>query len=232
MQIGSLIKKKKKEKKNTVQELKEYEQIKNYTTYIVDTAIAVLATVSKTGVVGYFLHKEMMKDFIFKPLNSESKTIIELAFINGHYDLIVDKLVLPVTTDKKLFDTNVNITSIKIIDLVSEPVESNTQFSLNASQNVSFNIKPSLIRDVDTEMANLSFRKVDYASISLYDTDDEEITGDVTYMGKIKSVHDYIHDVVQPVSCDFVPDNINSNILYIVPLQLSRKMNNFKETRP
>ena len=76
-----------------------------------------------------------MKNYIFKPLNSESKTIIELAFINRHYDLIVDKLVLPVTTDEKLFDTDVNITSIKIIDLMSEQVESNTQFSLNASQN-------------------------------------------------------------------------------------------------
>ena len=174
----------------------------------------------------------MMKNYIFKPFNSESKTIIELAFINGHYDLIVDKLALPISTDKKLFDTDDNITSIEIINLTSGQVESNTQFSLNASLNVYFNIKPSLIRDEDTEMADLSFRQVDYASISLYNTVDEEITGDVTYMGKRKYVHDYIHDDVQPVSCDFVPDNINSNILYIVSLQPSRRMNNCKGTRP
>ena len=48
-----------------------------------------------------------MKNYIFKALNSESKTIIELAFINGDYDLIVDKPAPSVTTENKLFDTDV-----------------------------------------------------------------------------------------------------------------------------
>ena len=106
---------------------------------------------------------------MFKPLRSESKSIIELAFINGHYDLIVDKTALPVTTEKSLFGTDVplksvsnpvasnsedsyaetvgsndeNSASVKIIDLMSEQVESNTQFSLNTSEMVCFNINPS-----------------------------------------------------------------------------------------
>ena len=64
-----------------------------------------------------------MKNYIFKPRNSESKTITELAFINGHYDLIVDKSALSVTTEKKLLDTDVPLKS------VSNPVASNLKDS-------------------------------------------------------------------------------------------------------
>ena len=40
-------------------------------------------------------------------------------------------------------------------------------------------------------MADLSLRQVEkYASISPYDTDSKELTGDITYMGKRKYVHD------------------------------------------
>ena len=78
-------------KGNITQELKEYEQNKNYTTNIVYTVIVTLATISKATVVAYYPDKEIVKKYIFNPLSSESKTIIELAFINGHCDLIVDK---------------------------------------------------------------------------------------------------------------------------------------------
>ena len=47
-------------------------------------------------------------------------------------------------------------------------------------------------------------------------------------MGKRKHVHDYVYDDVQPVTCDFVPDDINGTTVYIVPLQASGKMNNCK----
>ena len=70
---------------------------------MVDTVIVALATISKATIVAYYPDQEMVKNYIFKPLSSESKTIIELAFINGHYDLIVDKTELPVTTEKKAF---------------------------------------------------------------------------------------------------------------------------------
>ena len=166
---------------------------------------------------------------------------------------------LPVTTEKKLFDTDVplksvtypvasnledscaepvgsnddNIASIEIIDLTSEQVESNTQFSLNTSENVYFNIDPSSTCDVNTKMSNLSSREVEkYASISPYDTDGEEITGDITYVGKRKYVYDFVYDDVRPVTCGFVPDDINGTTLYIVPFQASGNMNNCKGTRP
>ena len=47
---------------------------------------------------------------------------------------------------------------------------------------------------------------------------------DITYMGKRKYVHDYAFDDVQPITCDFVPDNINDITVYIVILQASEKM--------
>ena len=126
-----------------------------------------------------------------------------------------------------------NIASIKIIDLTSEQVESNTQFSLSTSENVYFNINPSLTCDVNTEMSNLSSREVErYASISAYDTDGEEITGDITYMGKGKYVYDFVSDEVQPITCNFIPDGINGTTVYILPLQASGRMNNCKGTRP
>ena len=82
-------------------------------------------------------------------------------------------------------------------------------------------------------MADLSSRHIEkYASISPYVTDDEKMTGDITYMGKRKYVHDYVYDVVQPVTYDFVPDDIDGTTVYIVPLQASGKVNNYKRTRP
>ena len=99
-------------KENIIQELKEYEQNKNYTTNIVDTVIVALATITKATIVAYYQYKEMVKNYIFKPLSSESKTIIELVFINRHYDLIVYKTELPVTTEQKLFDTDVPLKSV------------------------------------------------------------------------------------------------------------------------
>ena len=71
-----------------------------------------------------------------------------------------------------------------------------------------------------------------YASISPYDTDDEEITVDITYIRKIKYVHDYVYDAVQPITCAFVPGDINGTTVYIAPLRASRKVNNCKGTRP
>ena len=54
------------------------------------------------------------------------------------------------------------------------------------------------------------------------------MTGDISYMGKRKHVHDYAYDDVQPITCDFVPYDINGTTVYIVPLQASGKMNNWE----
>ena len=68
-----------------------------------------------------------MKNYLFKPLNSENKPIIELAFVIGHYVLIADKTALPVTKKKKkkkkLFDTDLSL------KLVSNLVASNLEDS-------------------------------------------------------------------------------------------------------
>ena len=125
------------------------------------------------------------------------------------------------------------IVSIEISDLTFQQVESNTQFSLNTNENICFEINPSSTCDVDTEMGDLSYRQVEkYVSILPYDTDDEEITGDITYMRETKYVHDYVYEDVQPITCDFMSDNIKGTTMYIVPLHASEKMSNCKGTRP
>ena len=126
-----------------------------------------------------------------------------------------------------------SIASIEITDLAPEEIENNTQLSLNTSENFYFNMNPSSTWDVNTEMSNLSFREVEkYASISPYNMDREEITGNITYMGKRKYVHDLVYDDVQLITYDFVPDDINGTTVYIVPSQASGKLNNCKGTRP
>ena len=41
-------------------------------------------------------------------------------------------------------------------------------------------------------------------------------------------MRDFVYDDVQPIMCDFVPDDINGTTVYIVPLQASEKVNNCK----
>ena len=41
-------------------------------------------------------------------------------------------------------------------------------------------------------------------------------------------MRDFVYDDVQPITCDFVPDDINGTTVYVVPLQASEKMNNCK----
>ena len=45
---------------------------------------------------------------------------------------------------------------------------------------------------------------------------------------KRKYVSDFVYDDVQPITCDFVPGDINGTAVYIVPLQASEKVNNCK----
>ena len=90
-------------KETTLEELKEYEQRKKYNANIVDIIIVALATISKASIVAYYIDKETVKNYIFKSSIGDSKTIIELAFINGHYDLIVDKETLTLNTEEGKF---------------------------------------------------------------------------------------------------------------------------------
>ena len=47
-----------------------------------------------------------------------------------------------------------------------------------------------------------------------------------------KYVHDYAYEDVQPITCNFVSDDINSTTVYIVPSHASEKMNHCIRTRP
>ena len=49
-----------------------------------------LATVTNVTIVAYYLDGLTVKNHVFKPTQKQSIAIIEVCFINGHYDLIVD----------------------------------------------------------------------------------------------------------------------------------------------
>ena len=61
--------------KENIQELKEYEQNKNYNANLVDTVIVALVTLSKATTIAYYPDNEIVKNYIFKPLNNESKSL-------------------------------------------------------------------------------------------------------------------------------------------------------------
>ena len=143
-----------------------------------------------TAPTGYFPHT--YNDWI---ADSKENIIQELKEYEQNMNYTtnrVDNVIVPLSNPVILFSNPVasnlkdscakavgsnddNIASIKIIDLTSKQVESITPFSLNTMENVYFNINPSSTCDVDTEMADLSSRQVEkYASISPYNTDDED----------------------------------------------------------
>ena len=49
-----------------------------------------LATVTNITIVAYYLDGLTVKNHVFKPTPKQSIAIIEVYFINGHYNLIVD----------------------------------------------------------------------------------------------------------------------------------------------
>ena len=67
----------------------EYQNENIYTSNIVDIIVA-LATVTNITIVAYYLDGLTVKNHVFKPTQKQSIAIIEVCFINGYYDLIVD----------------------------------------------------------------------------------------------------------------------------------------------
>ena len=70
--------------------LAEYQNKKIYTSNIVDIVIVALATVANITIVTYYLDGLTVKNNVFKPTQKQSIAIVEVCFINGHYDLIVN----------------------------------------------------------------------------------------------------------------------------------------------
>ena len=74
------------------EEVFKYQNEKFYTSNIVDIIVA-LATVTNVTIAAYYLDRLTVKNHVFKPTQKQSIANIELCFINGHYDLIVDATV-------------------------------------------------------------------------------------------------------------------------------------------
>ena len=70
--------------------LAEYQNQNIYTSNIVDIVIAVLANVTNKTIVAYYLDGLTVKTHVFKLTQKQSIAIIEVCFINDHYDLIAD----------------------------------------------------------------------------------------------------------------------------------------------
>ena len=73
--------------------LAEHQNEKMCTAIIVDFVILALATEAITTIVAYYLDGLTIKNHIFKPTQIHSITIIEVCFINGHSNLIVEAKV-------------------------------------------------------------------------------------------------------------------------------------------
>ena len=67
----------------------EYQNEKIYTSNIVDIVTVALGTVANI-IVAYYLDGLTVKNNVFKPTQKQSIAIVEVCFINVHYDLIVD----------------------------------------------------------------------------------------------------------------------------------------------
>ena len=70
--------------------LAEYKNEKIYISNIGDIVIVALATVANITIVAYCLDGLTVKNRVFKPTQKQSIAIVEVCFINGHYDLIID----------------------------------------------------------------------------------------------------------------------------------------------
>ena len=69
--------------------LAEYQNEKTYASNIVDIVIVALTAVANITIVAYYLYGLTVKNHVFKSTQKQSIVIVEVCFINGHYDLIV-----------------------------------------------------------------------------------------------------------------------------------------------
>ena len=79
------------ETKETVfKNLKHYEENKIYASNIVDPFFSSLATVCKATIITYYI---TVQNNILTSSKNESTVVIEVCFVNGHYDLVIQKEV-------------------------------------------------------------------------------------------------------------------------------------------
>ena len=70
--------------------LVEYQNVKIYTSNIVDIVIVASVTVANIAIVAYYLDGLSIKNHVFKPTKKQSIETNEVCFINGYYELFVD----------------------------------------------------------------------------------------------------------------------------------------------
>ena len=63
---------------------------KIYASNIADIVTVASTTIANVTIVAYYLDRLTVKINVFKPTQKQSIGIIEVCFINGHYDLIVN----------------------------------------------------------------------------------------------------------------------------------------------
>ena len=80
-------------KETVLKNLKHYEENKIYTSNIVDPFFSSLATVCKATIITYYITDDTVQNHLFTPLKNESTVVIEVCFVNGHYDLVIQKEV-------------------------------------------------------------------------------------------------------------------------------------------
>ena len=77
-----------------------WQNIKIYTSNIVDIVIVALATVANMTIVANYLDGLTVKNHVFKPTQKQSIAIIDVCFINLHYELMIDTTASFLTHDK------------------------------------------------------------------------------------------------------------------------------------
>ena len=70
--------------------LAECQNEKISTSNIFDIAIVALTTVASITIFAYYLDGLTIKNHVFRPTQKQSIAFVEVCFINGNYDLIVD----------------------------------------------------------------------------------------------------------------------------------------------
>ena len=75
---------------NCLKHLDCYEKKKIYDSDTADLIIAALTDIYSVTTIEYYSTNSDVQSDIFQPPNETSKTCLELSFVNGSYDLVVD----------------------------------------------------------------------------------------------------------------------------------------------
>ena len=231
-------------KESTLEQLKLYENEIKYSSNVVDLFLVALSDVCKATIIAYYTaDDDTIKHHIFHPTHGDSSTLIEVSFVGGHYDLVVDKLQPYITASEIALDDCNDVIAIN-----GSPCKKTSQHAIKSEikteqrNSCSFDVNFDLVQEDVIDLVHL-----DVAENSNSEIEDEEtlslcssIESDdaigniepVTYCGKRKYIRPDVFDNVEPVEADAVPGNIDGIVVYIVPLKRDGNLANCKGLRP